>query len=114
MAFILRKLVGLWHFLLGRRLTTLRLSARSEQGELTPLAIEPRFESEPESVLAIPDADVDAATMSLERSTESAVPVRRSIKRELAPVWHFKSAILDRLDEFFICVRRVKKARRVS
>ena len=95
MAFIFR-LLKTWWQVLGNRLVAVRLRpAPAETVAIT--LVEPEVPPEPSSQL--PDL------------SEPASAPKRRVKRDevLDPVWHFKASILDRLDEFFSCVKRVRR-----
>ena len=73
------------------------------------------IEPSAEEVLAepiVPDPvseEVTAVPRHHQLRERSAKPVRKEINEHGETAWHFKSAILDRLDEYFVCFRRLKR-----
>jgi hypothetical protein len=91
--------------------------ARRRHGEiLEALELEASALEDPQDVAPAPaevleDEPVTIEHEELEAEAAPAVeprPARAPAPAE-APVWYFKRAILDRLDEYFFCMRRVRR-----
>ena len=70
----------------------------------------------PHEPLTIPDAplppiapDVETAPVAVAEAVPVSPPVVAKKKDDLTCHWHFRKDILDRLDEYFICARRMQK-----